>query len=203
MLNNQNKKCIFCLEIKPLNDFIAEKRNTDGKSSKCKECNCKKQKAFRKTKKGLIVTIYETQIKKSKLRNHPKPTYSKSELEKWILSQDNFNELYLAWQNSNYFTDLRPSIDRLDNKLGYSFNNIRLVTWYENNHKEFENKKNGINNEFSKSIIQYDLNMNFIKEHYSIRSASRELNCSHSGIMRCCKLKQSKAYNFIWRYKEN
>lgn len=202
MKNNQ-KECIFCLELKPLNDFISEKRSKDGKSSKCKKCNCKQQKEFRKTKLGLINNIYDIQVVKSKKRNHRPPEYNRKEFTEWFLNHSDFDNIYNKWVESNYFTDLRPSVDRLDNKLGYSFNNIRLVTWYENNHKEFENRKNGINNDFSKTIVQYDLNMNFIKEHYSIRSASRELNCLHGGIMRCCKLKQSRAYGFIWRYKEN
>jgi len=54
-----------------------------------------------------------------------------------------------------------------------------------------------------KSIFQYDLEGNFIKEWKSIRSASFKINNSKgSDITGCCKGKLKTAYGYIWRYKE-
>ena len=56
---------------------------------------------------------------------------------------------------------------------------------------------------FSKSVLQYDLDGNFIAEYYSMREAGRQLNRPHNGISNVLKGKQKTAYGFIWKYKEN
>lgn len=52
-------------------------------------------------------------------------------------------------------------------------------------------------------VIQYDLNMQFIKEWTSISDAHRELNIGKSNIINVCKMKKKykTAGGFIWRYK--
>jgi hypothetical protein len=52
-------------------------------------------------------------------------------------------------------------------------------------------------------IIQYDLNMNIIKEWSSISEAARNLNVGKSNIINVCKQKKryKTAYGYIWRYK--
>lgn len=91
-----------------------------------------KAKEYRRTKNGLIIKIYNSQLRSSKKRNHEKPKYTLEELKKWFYKQHNFDELYINWVNSNYDKKLTPSCDRINNYKGYSFDNIRLVTWYEN-----------------------------------------------------------------------
>ena len=60
----------------------------------------------------------------------------------------------------------------------------------------------GKNNNQSKQVLQYNLNGNFIKEWESIKEASRFLKINDSSISACCKHKQNKAGNYIWRYKK-
>ena len=52
-----------------------------------------------------------------------------------------------------------------------------------------------------KPIVQYDLNMNFIKEWGGAKTASKALNFNNTGIHRCLKNIQKTAYGFIWKYK--
>ena len=103
------------------------------------KANKEKREAYRKayirTVKGLIVSIYGRQKKSSKKRGHQLPTYSKEELHVWITSQSNFKELYDNWIASDCDMWLIPSVDRLDDAKGYSFNNIQLITWRENHEK--------------------------------------------------------------------
>jgi len=129
------------------------------------------------------------------------PKYTKDELSEWMY-KNNLENIYNEWVNSNFNKDLKPSIDRLNDYVGYEFGNIRLVTWGENNLKYKEDVKNGINTKQTKAVLQFSKDGTLIKEHYSIRSASRELNIMHGGIMRCCKNKQSIAYGFIWKYRD-
>lgn len=69
----------------------------------------------------------------SRDRGHGAPCFrDRHELRAWALSQPNFNVLWASYEKSGWLRDLKPSIDRLDNKRGYELDNIRLVTWREN-----------------------------------------------------------------------
>ncbi len=52
----------------------------------------------------------------------------------------------------------------------------------------------------SRIVYQFDLNGNFIKEHKSVREASREIGLSHTNISRCCNGIYKHSRGFIFRY---
>ncbi len=52
-----------------------------------------------------------------------------------------------------------------------------------------------------KSIIQYDLNMNFIKEWPSLKEASSNLNIKSGDISAVSNNKQKTAGGFVWKFK--
>ena len=81
---------------------------------------------------GLIGKLYRHQRGHSKERGHEMPTYTNDELRAWIIAKEEFKPMYMVWVASGYTRSLRPSIDRLRNAEGYSFGNIRLVTFLEN-----------------------------------------------------------------------
>ena len=56
---------------------------------------------------------------------------------------------------------------------------------------------------FSKPVIQFDKNGNFIKEWTSSREIQRQLGYSASHIRSCCCNLIPSAYGFIWKHKEN
>ena len=59
------------------------------------------------------------------------------------------------------------------------------------------------NNIKSKPVLQYDMEMNFIKEYPSAKEAHRQTGMSQGHISQCCR-GEFKQYNkFIWKYKEN
>lgn len=88
-----------------------------------------------------------------------------------------------------------------DNRLS----NLNLMTAKENCNWgtgiERCTKKN-INGKKSKTVLQYDLQDNLIKEFPSIMQAHRELGFSQGNINKCCKGKRKTAYGYKWRYKE-
>ena len=57
------------------------------------------------------------------------------------------------------------------------------------------------------TILQYDMNMNFIKKWDNANQAMKELNIAISAIRRCCKGKQKYAGNkkekFIWKFEKD
>jgi len=115
------------------------KENTNKKRCVCgaivKKTKSEKNSDYYRTRLGLCTHIYHNQVRSSKKRNHKPPTYSRLELYRWITTQPNFEQLYFNWFMSGYKKDLIPSVDRLESRYGYSFENIQLVTWKEN----FEN----------------------------------------------------------------
>ena len=155
---------------------------------------------YSRTKEGLIKSIYYDQRSHSLNRKHPMPEYSKEELIVWTFSQSNFDKLYENWVESGYKKDLRPSVDRKDDYVHYKLENLQLVTFRENYKRSHEDMKNGTNNKQSKTVYQYDLEGNFIKEFHSCRFAGRELNLSPTSIGRVCNYNQKTAGGFIWSY---
>ena len=52
-----------------------------------------------------------------------------------------------------------------------------------------------------KPVLQYDKNMNFIKEFKSIKQAMNETGVNNSSIGNCCSGKLKTCGGFIWRFK--
>ena len=86
------------------------------------------------------------------------------------------------------------------NKINNCVTNLEFVTNKENQIHKFQN---GLGNNFTRKIKQFDLNDTFIKEFKSIVLASKETNinkCCISGVLR----KRGKtAGGFIWKYYED
>lgn len=136
------KLCKKCNIIKPLEEFTKRKDGADGYRYECLLCNKQKVVNFQKSKLGLSGCIYHDQVRHSKTRKHDKPQYSLKEFREWLFNQENFDDLYSNWIKSDFEKDKRPSVDRLNNLEGYSFNNIQLITWKENNEKEYNRRRN-------------------------------------------------------------
>ena len=195
------KICTDCKLPKKLSKFSKDRSGSDGLQHVCKSCNKIRVKEYHHTKDGLISRIYNSQIQSSKKRNQPAPTYSKLELKDWLFSQKIFHELFDNWRASGFDKMTIPSCDRDDDYLGYRLARIELKTWKENSDRGSSDRKNGINNKHSKSVLQFTKGNVFIKEFYSTAQASRELNISQTGISKVCRGKYKSAGGYIWQYK--
>ena len=82
------------------------------------------------------------------------------------------------------------------NKLNSKVDNLEWMTSNENSQHAHDNKLHPN----TKSIIQYDLNMNKINEFKSQLDASRQLNIGDNSIRKCCYYKQKMAGGFIFRF---
>ncbi len=181
--------CIQCNITKQTSEFNTknQQRSLKNIDSFCKDCRKIQKQNDARTRNGMIVLMACSQRAKSKKRGHTPPSYTTKELRKWVHSQPNFEELYLAWKKSNYDTNLKPSCNRLDDYLPYSLDNLELITWKENNEKANYDRRYGINNKHSMGVKQINLNGEVVATFHSKREAHRATGICHSSIGNCCR----------------
>lgn len=86
------------------------------------------------------------------------------------------------------------------NKLNNTIDNLEFAT---NKEQQIHRFVIGLGNNFTRKIIQYDLEFNKIKEFNSIVEASKELNIGKAGINATCLYKQKQSGGYIFRYIED
>jgi len=92
----------------------------------------------------------------------------------------------------------KPFVNHIDgNKLNNNLSNLEWVTCLENN---IHSIKSGLSKS-TKKIIQYDINMNLIKEFDSINDASKELKIHKNTIISNLKGRvKPRKYGFQFKY---
>ena len=186
------KKCNKCNKRKLLSKYSYRRDGKDKTQAVCIPCLHKANIEYSKTDKHIITSLYAKQKSKSKERGHPPPVYTKKELHQYIVKHPDYKIIYDNWINSSCNKWFRPSIDRLDNSKGYSFDNIRLTTWSINHKAEALLK--------SEPIYILDRYNNIIIEKYdSIMDVSRSLKVGSAEISEICRLDNGKQkFNYIW-----
>ena len=150
------------------------------------------QRNRRKTINGKLLTMWSNQKTNSKRRGHRPPIYTKEEFYEWCLNQELFHELFKNWLEGDCIRSLSPSADRIDDSKGYSFENIRLMTWGEN-------KALYEANMVGTPVDQVALDGTVVATYRSQKEASRAMNCHQSNIYAAITCGYS-AMNYKWRY---
>lgn len=176
------KKCFKCGAEKPLSDYYKHAQMKDGHLNKCKSCTrndvARNPNDYGKTEKGVIRVIYKTQKKNQRDRGFADIPYSKSQLAEWLYL-NGFKSLYDDWVKSGFKKDSKPSVDRIDDNFGYSFSNIRLVTWLENRRHQYSDILNGVGTGGKRCNATLRLSENGVTTRYvSYSSAARHMGYS-------------------------
>jgi len=152
-------------------------------------------KAYYRQKKPMIQAIWAAQNTSSRLRGHPPPTYTLNELREWCLSQRKFHTLWRNWKKVGYPKALKPSIDRLDNSRGYSFDNIQIVTAREN----LVNSVIGRNKKFTfgLKVNQLDADGNVLATYINLKFLTKVTGICHNAITKAIKQK-TKYRGYYW-----
>ena len=79
------------------------------------------------TPRGIISYRYNAMKERSKRWSFPFKI-TKGEFVGWLY-RNGFVKMFKRWKSSGFNTKLAPSIDRVDPRRGYSFDNMRLVVW--------------------------------------------------------------------------
>lgn len=198
------KKCRRCNQLKDYTHFSRAEKNKDGYANTCKPCVSLRNRDYWRTPTGRMSFIYNTQKYNSRVRGHPAPAYTQHELTDWAFKQG-LQRLVTEWAAAGYPKDLAPSVDRLDDSKGYHLDNIRLVTWTENNNKMYVNRKScsrvTIQNQ---QIQQLSFEGHLINTYDSIAHASRLTGITRTNINNVCKKNGTRksAGGYIWRYAD-
>lgn len=182
------KECCRCKIKKDKKEFGNRKYH-------CKECAKIETKEYFRSKDGLITRIYSHQKQRWV---GAKPTYTKQELKDWLFSQEKFHLLYDNWKRLDFQKNYVPSVDRIDDNIGYTIANIQLLTWEENNKKGYKSRASGENTKASKGVKQYSKDGVLIKKFYSMNEASRKTGVRQGNIAQCCNNERNTAGGFVW-----
>jgi len=198
------KRCNRCEQLKAVEYFSVSRSHKGGYSTICKACVCERNKEYWRTPDGRMSQIFANQTMSSKQRKHSPPVYTRAELTAWAY-QNGLTTLWETWRNGNYEKSLIPSVDRKDPNKGYSLQNIRLVTWTENNDKAYEDRKACIHvTKQNRKIRQLTLEGILVAEFDSISSAARITGVGRVPINSVCRKKPNNltAGGFKWEYAQ-
>lgn len=191
------KVCSKCHTPKQKEEFYKDKRDKSGLTCACKKCTDERKKKYNHTINGLITSIYSRQKAHSKRRGHLPPQYTKQELKVWILNNNKFETLFNNWKSSGFNKNLRPSIDRLEDEIGYNLDNIQLVKWEENYKKNIQS----ITEKLSISVYQKNINGKIINIFSSITEASNMTGVKQKNISHTCRGIYTQTNGYVWSYK--
>jgi len=226
----KTKICSKCKIEKELNHFHKDKSTYDGYYPSCKNCRYKIYRKYLKLHYKELILKNKLYRNKNRVHiNNLKRKYYLKNKDKINEKRKNFpwkntlhyikqrcnnpnnnryycyggrgikcliteEELKKLWYRDKAFEMNKPSIDRINNDGDYTFENCRFIELSENIRK-MAKKVN------SKSVLQYDLDGNFIREWESMASIERQLNYSHQSISKACNSINNIFKNFKWVLK--
>lgn len=199
------KICKRCKVAKVVTNFSKATSNRDGRNNTCKPCVVIRNREYWRTPYGRISQMFAVHCVNSKVREHPAPEYTASSLYLWALA-NGLEVLVNVWSNADYKKELTPSVDRIDVNKGYSLDNIRLVTWQENNDAQYDARKTcSVVTRQNRSVRQLALDGSLIEVHKSIASAARATGAVRTNINCMCTGKNpaiKSVSGFLWEYAD-
>lgn len=162
--------------------FNNNKSKPDGLADQCRACKAEYRRKRDRTEDGLILKIFHSQRHSSKVRGHEYGMYTRWEFSDWMYA-NGFKKLYDEWVESGYRTMEKPSVDRIDDSVGYVFGNIRIVKWRDNLKKAGYEQSRGIGvcGKSCKAVVAVNKSLDIVHESVSTHEAERVFKIDRAG----------------------
>src|SRR3990167_6225110 len=143
---------------------------------------------YRKTPKGVLTNMYQHMIKRHVT------TFPLSGFQEVYLTNPKFLRIYKEWVKSGYQTQFKPSLDRIDCKQPYTFENTQMLTWAENRYKQTMERRT------RKGAVLQLMGNKTIKRFISQRQAVMQTGISQTNMSFVLNGKRETAggYKFIY-----
>lgn len=134
------------------------------------------------------------------MKNRHAVSFTLKDFQNRFLEDRRFLRLFGEWEKNGYNLQLKPSLDRIDNKGIYSIENTQMLTWAENRFKQSKlDGKRG-----RKPAVLQILGNKVIRRFNSQRDAVRELGINQGNLSSVLtgKRKTTAGYKFIYENPE-
>jgi hypothetical protein len=154
------------------------------------------QNRWRRTKRGVLSTIYHSELRRSTLEGWPKPDYDLAYLLERFLDDPAFNALYDAWVAAGHPKMLKPSLDRINASLPYLRTNIQIMTFEDNLRK-------AVSMEYARTeVVMCDRDGKELRQFSSMTEAADYVGGTVSKIARACRDQNYTHCGYRWKYGE-
>lgn len=174
-------------------------KDIEGQEGTYQISNCGRVKSLKQKKDRILKQYFENNFYKIVLLRKDKK-YKIYKIHRLVA---------FAFVNNLDFT-IKKHVNHIDgNKQNNHYTNLEWVTPSENHRHKFRvlkckhgaSGKFGYDNPTSKTVIQMDLNGNFIAEYGSTHEAKRKTGFNRGAIANCCRGIANHHKNFKWKYK--
>lgn len=142
---------------------------------------------YRKTPRGVLTNSYAHQ------RHRRNVEYSLAEFHERFLKSKRFLRLFDEWIKQGCIREMKPTIDRINAKKGYTLDNIQILTWAENRFKQnMERRHRG------GAVLQM-IGNKVVKRFKSQKEAARLTGLSQGSLSMALNGKRQTAGGYRWK----
>lgn len=146
---------------------------------------------YRRSRKGRLTTAFFAQKRRMNV------SYSLKEFHDRFLNDKRYIRLHDEWVKSNYKKQLIPSFDRTNRKMGYSFDNITVMTWTENRYKQ----RMEMTTIYAREVGKY-LGDQLIGVYKSVSDAVEKTGVRQGNLSTCLSGRRRTVSGYSWRYMD-
>lgn len=142
---------------------------------------------FRKTKRGLVTNLF------SKIKTRNTVDFDLSWLHEFSQCKK-FDRIFNEWVKSKYNKQFKPSLDRINNKIGYTKTNVQWLTWAENRFKQSMERRH------RSPMVAQKMGDKIIKIYKSQLDAVRKTGLSQGNLSMALTGKRKLCGGYSWEY---